>query len=178
MPHIKPIAIVQGGSGRLVQRLFGEFIDREREKWRLAGVIERGHVDDACRKAVLQHIGDGRTYSLFQDLGPASQACAMRTDALVRACQHVCDHVADGCDLVLLSKFGKLEAEERSGLTAAFAAAMEADVPVLTSVAPKFGDAWERFAAPYFMTLPPEMDAITDWWKAVCGVGSAASRYD
>lgn len=168
MAPIKPIAIIQGDSGGAVQRLLAQFVDRQRSAWRLAGVIETGHVEDACRTAVLNNIGNGRTYRLFQDLGSASQSCAMRADALVRACQHVCEDMAKGCDLVLLNKFGKLEAEERSGMMAAFAAAMEADIPVLTSVAPKFDAAWERFAAPYFTTVPPDMHAITGWWEAIC----------
>lgn len=167
MTSTKPIAVIQGGTGSLIQGLLGQFVERHRATWRLAGVIETGHIEDACRTAVLHTIGDGRTFKLFQDLGSASQSCAMRADALVKACQHVCDHVAEGCDLVILSKFAKLEAEERSGLMAAVAAAMEANIPLLTSVAPKFDGAWARFAAPFFVTLPPDMPAIDDWWTAV-----------
>ena len=168
MTNTKPIAVIQGGSGGLIQRLLGQFVEHHRATWRLAGVIETGHVEDAGRKAMLNTIGDGRTFNLFQDLGSASQSCAMRADALVKACQHVCDHIAQGCDLVILSKFAKLEAEEGSGLTAAIAAAMEADIPLLTSVPPKFDGAWARFATPFFVTLPPDMAAIDQWWAAVC----------
>jgi hypothetical protein len=71
-----------------------------------------------------------------------------------------------GCDLVVLSKFGKVEAE-RSGLAPALARAMELGVPVLTSVAPKFSDAWDRFAAPYYVIVPPDLAAVEGWWRAV-----------
>ena len=64
----------------------------------------------------------------------------------------------------MLSKFGKLEAE-RSGLSAAFAAGVEARIPILTSVAPKFDAQWRTFASPLFEMLPPQMAAIEAWWR-------------
>jgi hypothetical protein len=73
--------------------------------------------------------------------------------------------IAVGCDLVVLNKFGKIEAE-RSGLAPAFASAIEAGLPVLTSVSPRFAEAWDRFAAPLYVILPPDPDALDAWWRA------------
>jgi hypothetical protein len=67
---------------------------------------------------------------------------------------------------VVLSKFGKLEAG-KAGLLEAFIAAIEAHVPVLTSVSPAFEAAWAEFAAPLFVTLPAEAVKIDAWWQAV-----------
>ena len=53
--------------------------------------------------------------------------------------------------LSLLNKFGKLQAENRAGLIPAFGAAMEAHIPILTSVSPKLVNAWSTFAAPLFV---------------------------
>jgi hypothetical protein len=74
--------------------------------------------------------------------------------------------IAQGCDLVVLSKFGRLEAEG-GGLRDAFGAAIEAGIPVLTSVSGKFGKAWQNFAAPLSVTVPDDADAIEAWWEAV-----------
>jgi hypothetical protein len=78
----------------------------------------------------------------------------------------VCQDIAAGCDLVVLSKFGKLEAENGSGLLAAFVAALESGVPVLTAVSPHRLAQWDAFAAPYYETIGPSLDAIAAWWSA------------
>jgi hypothetical protein len=67
---------------------------------------------------------------------------------------------------VVLNRFAKLEAG-RGGLTSAFAAAVEAGLPVLTSVSPAFQGAWEQFAAPLFVMLPAEPEMVDAWWRAV-----------
>jgi hypothetical protein len=78
------------------------------------------------------------------------------------AAQAVERDITTGCDLVILSKFGKLEAS-RQGLVAAFTAAMEAGLPILTSVSPAFAQAWADFAAPLFDVLPADPNQIDAW---------------
>lgn len=158
-----PIAVIQGESTARIQQLLDEFAATVRPLVRIAGVIEEGP------KAVaqLRSLGDGRRYPLFQDLGPSSTACGLDGGSVVMACEAVRRDIAAGCDLVVLSKFGKLEAEERSGLTEAFAAAVEAQIPILTSVAPKFDAQWTAFADPMFEVLSPQADAIAQWWRSV-----------
>jgi hypothetical protein len=73
--------------------------------------------------------------------------------------------VRDGCDVVIISKFGKLEAD-RGGLLDAFAAAIEMDAPVVTSVSASAVDAWARFAGPLAVFVPPDVEAIENWRKA------------
>ena len=87
----------------------------------------------------------------------------MDASGVLSACQAVERDIATGCDLVVLSKFGKVEAE-RSGLAAAFSAAIAAGAPILTSVSPKFNAAWEQFAAPFYVVLPPDLAEIERWW--------------
>jgi hypothetical protein len=103
---------------------------------------------------------------MFQDLGPGSTACRIDPAGVLLAGEAVRRDIAAGCDLVVLNRFAKLEAE-RQGLMSAFAAAVEAGVPLLTSVSPVFQGAWERFAAPLFVMLPPEPEKIDGWWRAV-----------
>jgi len=91
-----------------------------------------------------------------------------------RACssQAVRRDIVSGCDVIVLNRFAKLEAQ-RQGLMSAFAAAAEANVPVLTSVSPAFQEAWERFASPLFVTLPAELETIDGCGgpseRALCG---------
>ncbi len=102
----------------------------------------------------------------MRDLGPGAVACRLDASGVVSAAEAVQQGIAAGCDLVILNKFGKIEAE-RSGLAPAFASAIEAGVPILTSVSPKFTEAWERFAAPLYVIVPPDADALDDWWLGV-----------
>jgi hypothetical protein len=164
----KPIAIVQGASSATIQELFRGFAARLAA--RVVGVVEEATCaapERACGPGQLRSLADGCSYSLFQELGEGSVACALDPRGVVLAGEAVRRDILGGCDLVLLSKFGKLEAENRAGLIPAFVAALEAGVPVLTSVSPKYAAAWDAFAAPYYAVLPAEPQAIAAWWDAV-----------
>ncbi len=164
----KPIAVIQGAATPVVQDLMRQFIARLDPGVRAAGVVEdpAGADDDGCSAGELRSLGDGRRFALLQDLGADAAACRLDSAAVVTACDAVQRDIAAGCDLVVLSKFGKVEAA-RSGLAPAFASAMEAGITILTSVAPKFGAAWDSFAAPLYVILPPELAAVEAWWRRV-----------
>jgi hypothetical protein len=163
----KPIAIVQGASSAAIQELFRAFVSRISAH--VAGVLEEATDAPAraCGPGRLLSLTDGCGYSLFQELGEGSGACALDPEGVILAGEAVRRDVARGCDLVLLSKFGKLEAENHAGLIPAFIAAIDAGVPVLTSVSPKYADAFAAFAAPFYTVLPAEAQAIDAWWNTV-----------
>jgi hypothetical protein len=165
---IKMIAVVEGAPSAVVQDLFRSLVDRWCSSARIAGVIEEGHelADRACSAGRLRSIRDGSLHPIFQDLGPGSTACHLDGAGALSACEVICRDIAAGCDLVILSKFGKLEGA-RGGLAAAFTAAMEARVPLLTTVSPTIYEAWTRFAAPLFVTLPAERAPVEKWWNNV-----------
>jgi hypothetical protein len=162
------IAVVQGASNETIQQIFHALADRWRASTRLAGVLAETHdlPDRACSAGYLRSIRGGERFPIFQDLGPGSTACHLDGAGMLLATEAVRADIAAGCDLVLLSKFGKLEVTN-SGLADAFRAAIEADVPVLTSVSPAHAPAWEKFATPLFVTLPAEPEAIDAWWQAI-----------
>lgn len=164
----KPIAAVQGVASADIQSLFTQFAERWRQSIRIAGVIEECEEAEAdvCGAGHLVKVSNGARFQLFQDLGRGSAACCLDPAGVVAACEDVVREIASGCDLVILSKFAKLEVSG-SGLTSAFAAALEYGVPVITAVAPMFQESWNSFAAPYFEMLPPRAAAIDDWWQAV-----------
>lgn len=166
-PSRWPIAVVQGADSAAIQRLFVEVLGASWRPLRIAGVIELpGDDPGVCGLERLHNIGDGRRFALFQDLGSGSTGCAVDPGGVVDACAAVCRDIAAGCDLVVLSKFGKLEAENGSGLLAAFVAALEAGVPVVTAVSPYRLAHWDVFAAPYYEMIDPSLDAIAAWWAA------------
>lgn len=164
---VKPIAAIQGGDSEAIQALLRDFADAVAATGRVAGVVERSAAGSNAGDPELCTF-DGRRFPIFQDLGPSSTACSLDSAGIVTACSAVLQDMAGGCDLLVLSKFGKLEAE-RSGLSAAFAAGVEAQIPILTSVAPKFDAQWQTFASPLFEILPPRMTAVQDWWRQASG---------
>jgi hypothetical protein len=70
------------------------------------------------------------------------------------------------------NRFGSLEAEN-GGFVAELLALMERGIPVLTVVAPRHLEAWQRFVgvAPL---LPPEPQAWGAWFDSVSGVRGMA----
>ena len=165
---LKKIAVVQGVPSAQVQRLFQTLVERWQPSVRLAGVIAEDHglADRACSAGFLRRLGNDERFPIFQDLGSGAQACHLAGDGAVDAAAAVRRDIASGCDLVVLSKFGKLEAEG-GGLRDAFGAAIEAEVPVLTSVSAKFVTAWQHFATPLFVVVPDDVDRIEAWWQSV-----------
>jgi Protein of unknown function (DUF2478) len=168
----RKIAVVQGASSALVQDLFRSLTAHWQSTTSLAGVLAEDHglPDRACSAGYLRSLRDGAMYPIFQDLGVGSTVCHLAGSDALAAAASVQRDIARGCDLVVLSKFGKLEAAG-SGLREAFVAAIDADVPLLTSVSSPFADAWKAFAGSLFVTLPPEFDRIDAWWQTMRTVG-------
>lgn len=165
---MKRVAVVKGASSSVIQNLFRELAERWRSDIRVVGVVEEPHglADRKCNAGYLRSIASGTLYPIFQDLGPGAEACHLEGAGALTATQVIERDIAAGCDLVMLSKFGKLEAS-REGLSGAFAAAIDAGLPILTSVSPAFEPAWETFAAPLFDVLSADPNEIEAWRRAI-----------
>lgn len=165
----KKIAIIDGASGAQVEGLFRTLVERWGPGVRLAGAIAEDHglADRACNAGYLRSLGSDRRFAIFQDLGPGSQTCHLEGAGALSAAEQIRRDIARGCDLVLLSKFGTLEAAGK-GLRGAFEAAIDAGMPILTSVSPRFRAAWDGFAAPLFTVLAADIDRVEAWRHAVC----------
>jgi uncharacterized protein DUF2478 len=162
------IAVVRGAPSAVVQVLLTDFVGRWGSEIRIAGVLAEGHglPDRACNAGYLRTVSGGERFAMFQDLGSGSTACHLEAAGVVEAAERVRDDIAAGCDLVVLSKFGKLEAAG-GGLRNAFTAAIETGVPVLTSVSPAFDTPWRELVSPLYSVLAADAAALDDWWRAV-----------
>jgi hypothetical protein len=163
----KKIAVVRGTSGAQVEDIFKTLVERWRGDFRLAGLIAESHgLDDrACSAGYLRNIATAERFQIFSDLGPGSATCHLNGDGALAAADAVLGNIAAGCDVVVLSKFGKLEAGG-DGLCQAFRAAIASHIPLLTSVSPAFEAPWRRIAGPSFVILSAESDAIDAWRQA------------
>jgi hypothetical protein len=173
--QVKPIAAVSGADSAVIQQLILAFCQRQPASIRIAGVIEEAR-SAARQSTVMREIAGEGSYPVFQNLGPGASGCALDPSGIGLASEAVLRKIEAGCDLVVVSKFGKLEAVSGAGFVPVFIAAIEAGVPVLTSVSPRYAEAWSRFAGPYFVDVPAELQAIEAWWASVaegaaCGIG-------
>jgi hypothetical protein len=176
VPRFSPaeirIAALQGGTRAQVQATLAEFAALSRRRGlRVAGLIEitSDCSSDGCRSLALRDLTDGNLISISQDLGQGAEACNLDPGGLAAACFGVERAIAEGADLVVLSKFGKQEAA-RSGLRDAFHAAVCAALPIVTAVAPSLSDAWQAFAGPLSTFVAPEISALDAWWQATRAV--------
>ena len=165
---VKMIAVVQGAPNATVQDMFRTLVDRWGTSARVAGVVAETHglADRTCTAGFLRNIYTGERFSIFQDFGPGSTTCHLDERGVLTATEAVQRDILAGCDLVVLSKFGKLEASG-TGLLNAFNAAIDADIPVLTSVSPAYEQTWVKFAGPSFVVVPADPVKIDEWWLLV-----------
>ncbi|HEY5301711.1 MAG TPA: DUF2478 domain-containing protein [Acetobacteraceae bacterium] len=164
-PATGRIAVVVQADGA-TQALFAAMVAGWRASGaKVVGVIAEAHnlPDRTCSAGYLRDIASGTPYPMFLETAPANTSCHLDAGGVESACVAVLDQVPTS-DLVVLSKFGKLEAA-RGGLAAAFEAAIAAGKPVLTTVSEKHHDAWEA-VAPGATRLTGE-PAIQAWWRAM-----------
>lgn len=160
------IAALQGASSRNIQAFLGAFAKRlAREGYTVAGAVEIAAAESrgACGRLAMRNLSTGAVTSISQNLGPGSTACNLDPSGLADVCAAVERSIAAGADLVIISKFGKLEAA-RGGMSDAFRAAIAAELPILTAVSPAMSDAWTAFAGPLSVFLPLDPEVVDTWW--------------
>jgi hypothetical protein len=163
----------------LIQALLSQAASTWRAKGlRIAGAVEEFVYEpgNGWENVVLRDLKTGARFQIKQDLGPGSVSCALDAAGLASACAAIEAAIEAGCDLAIISKFGKQEAE-RSGLAGAFQAAIAAGVPIVTSVAPAMTEAWNAFANPLTMFAEPDFDAIETWRQKVTQANTISTAY-
>lgn len=160
------IATVMGDDGAAIQALLAATA----AGWCAAGVKVVGVVAEAhgvperrCSAGVLRDVASGASYPIYLETVPSHTSCHLDAAGVDAACASVLDQLSVS-DVVILSKFGKLEAM-RQGLAPVFEAALAAGKPVLTTVSEKHRDAWRAFA-PGAAALAADGAAIGSWWQA------------
>ncbi len=160
------IAVLGGADGPTLQALLAAAATEWKNAGlRVAGVVAEAHnlPDRTCSAGYLRDVGSGKPYSMFLETPPAETSCHLDATGVEGACTAVLDQVG-GSDVVVLSKFGKLEAAG-GGLAPAFQAAIAAGKPLLTTVSDLHREAW-RAIAPDATQLPADASAIRDWLSA------------
>jgi hypothetical protein len=121
----------------------------------------------------LEDIATGRSIRLDSPRGPGATACVLDPDALAQGACLLQQAVASGADLIIVSRFGSVEADG-SGLRAEIAEAICSGAAVVIPVRFSVLNDLERFLGGPAQLLLPSPAAIADWvsgavsnWQAV-----------
>lgn len=164
------IAVVTGGRSVAVQPLFARLAaEWLAEGAKIAGVIAEPHgpLDRTCTAGVLRNISSRKSFQIHLETPPAGTSCDIDAAGVASACAAVLENLATS-DLVVLSKFGKLETI-RAGLAEAFETAIAAGKPILTTVSERHLDALLALA-PQLALLPADEAVIRAWWRDIRSV--------
>lgn len=162
------IGALRGAKTAEIQMLLARFAERRlREGLRVAGMIEELGPEGACGgcgSLILRDTATSASIPITQNLGRGSDACRLDSAGLATACQAVLEAIGQGADLVVLSKFGKIESEG-GGLIDAFRAAAEAGIPCLTGVPPPFAAAFLEYAGGFSQWIEASDAELESWWQ-------------
>lgn len=129
----------------------------------LGGLVQRGGRADKSGDAeiVMVDLGTGATIPIMQKLG-RDAICAIDTGAIATASMVLRRAIADRPDVVVVNKFGYLEADG-GGLIDEMLAVMAEGLPLVTTVADKRVAAWLDRCGGQCELLPPDLAAIEAW---------------
>lgn len=117
--------------------------------------------DPSC-DVVLQDLVSGRRTLLFDDRGSGASGCRLDVGALLEAAMEVERSLENNPALLVLNKFGKIEAEG-GGMCGVMAKALERGIPVVIGVPARNLEAWRNFADEFSTELPGNLDRIARW---------------
>ena len=165
-PRPAPAAILYGPGAGDVEGLMLRFAAALRARGVcIGGLAQRTERDGAGRKVRMDvlDVAAGTPHDIMQRLGAGSKACSIDTQGLAEASAVLRRALAEGVDLLVVSKFSHLEAEG-AGLADELLHAMAAGVPVLTLTPESHALDWLRFSAPGGRLLAPRRADLWRWW--------------
>ncbi len=133
---------------------------------RLAGTVQSTaeRADRAQCDMDVQVLPDGPSFRISQDLGNHAKGCRLDPGALEQAVAAATARL-DGADLLIVNKFGKLEAEGR-GFCALIAEALGLGIPVLVGVNGLNLAAFQQFSGGLAMPCGNDPRDVVAWAAA------------
>lgn len=140
--------------------------------YRVLGLIQRRAEEDrpCAGDVILYDLAGDESFVISQRLGKESTCCSVDPAGVAEAGVVLRRALAlpQPVDLLVVNKFGKLEADG-GGLMDEIAMAAGLGVPVLTSVHQSRLDRWLDFTGDFGVGIAPDRAAIAQWWRRVGG---------
>jgi hypothetical protein len=167
-------AIVDDGRADVDQMLAALVRDGQRSGWRVRGLLMTRAGGGCAGDMVLVDIDSGERYLVSQPLGTGSTSCRADPHGFASASVVLRAALEQSPDLVVCNRFGGLEVEG-GGFAAELLALMAQGVPLLTAVAARNREAWQRFSggAPL---LPADTAVVAAWIDRVLGLRAGKRR--
>lgn len=162
-PQVRAAVILDDGSADVDAQLAAFAAAQQRAGRRVRGlVMTHPGGDDVCGGAmVLVDVATGDEYLASQALGRGSSACRTDPQGFARASRVLREALSDAPDLVICNRFAGMEAGGE-GFADELLALMAQGVPLLTVVAPRHLERWQRFSGGT-PVLPIRVEAWARW---------------
>jgi Mor family transcriptional regulator len=143
----------------------------------VAGFIQRQGCQDLSGHAemLLEEIPGGQQFRISQPLGKDSRGCRLDPQAIADIAGPLLKAIESKPDFLVLNRFGKGESEGQ-GFRSVLEKAFLLGIPVLTSVKQTYADAWEAFGGDCSTSLPPSLESVLDWSRAVVAQSNTGTK--
>lgn len=144
-PH--PILAIVYSDGLAADRFISDLGYKIRDAGiAVAGIVQHNQfVRDRTKCDMeVEELASGIVLQLSEDRGKEARGCRLNRGALSEAAALLSTSLGGGPELMILNKFGKLEAEGR-GLRDTFADAMQLGVPIVVGVPYRNIEQWRAF---------------------------------
>lgn len=150
---------------------------RRAEGLAVAGLVEADPGAQACytREMRLRDVASGATIRICQDLGANARGCRIDPRGLAEAASRLRASLEARPALVVVNKFGKLEAEG-AGLVAEIGACVADGIPLVVGVPHRFLATWDDFAGGLDEKIACTPQALEDWWGRAAIAADLAHR--
>ena len=130
----------------------------------LSGVLQHPAFEGAAKRCdvLLEDLASGHRTLLFEYRGAGARGCRLDVAALVEASMRVESSLENDPALLVLNKFGKVEADG-GGMCGLMAKALERGIPAIIGVPARNLDAWRNFAGEFSAELSENADEIRKW---------------
>ena len=130
--------------------------------------------DDLCdlHDVRVRDLMSGETLPIMQDLGAQATGCRVDPSAIAVAARLLERALEAKPDLLVVNRFGRLEAEG-GGMLAEIGRAFTDGVPLIICVPKRYLGAWDAFACGLDAKLKPTLAAIDGWWATLAASSSA-----
>ncbi|MCC6170458.1 MAG: DUF2478 domain-containing protein [Gammaproteobacteria bacterium] len=169
MTQVLPIAAVVYAGHGAVDGVVAEFArGLQRRGRQVRGLLQNDSPAGAGSMCgtVLVDLHSSERYRISQDLGSGSVSCRVDPGGLAIASIVLRRALAEDTDLVVVNRFGVLEATG-GGFAAEMLALMEAERPLLAAVAEKHREHWLHFTGGAGVELPVEIQALESWFAGL-----------
>jgi hypothetical protein len=147
-----------------------------RRELRAAGVLQHPVCPDTAGpcEVALEELTTGRRTDLYEDRGPGARGCRLDLAALAEVNAQVARSLDTAPELLILNKFGKVEAEGR-GLLDLIAIAIDRGIPVVIGVPIRNLEAWRNFTGGLSAEFSSDPSETMDWLNRAFPVAVAQS---